>query len=87
MAKHTFLPFHTVHGVLQARILEWGCHFLLSELCFVRTLHYDPTILVALHSMAHSFTELHKTLYQARSVIHGDITDTFPKRDHVTNFT
>ena len=59
-----------------------------SGLCFVRTLHYDLTILGALHSMAHSFTELHKTLYQARSVIHeGDTIDTFPKMDHVTNCT
>ena len=59
-----------------------------SGLCFVRTLHYDLTILVALHSMAHSFTELHKNLYQARSVIHeGDTIDTFPKMDRVTNCT
>ena len=38
--------------------------------------------------VAHSFTELHKNLYQARSVIHeGDTIDTFPKMDRVTNCT
>ena len=27
---HIFLPFHTFHGVLMARILEWFCHSLLQ---------------------------------------------------------
>ena len=39
---HIFLPFHTVHGVLAARIpaipSSSGPHF-------VRTLHYDPSVL------------------------------------------
>ena len=31
---HIFLPFCAAHGVLQARILEWGCHFLLQRTMF-----------------------------------------------------
>ena len=42
---HIFLPFHTVHGVLQARILEWIVIYSSSGLHFDRTLHYDPSIL------------------------------------------
>ena len=45
LAGLIFLPFHTVHGILMARILErmaipssGGSHF-------VRTLHYDLSIL------------------------------------------
>ena len=31
---HSFcsLPDSSVHGIFQARILEWGCHFLLQEI-------------------------------------------------------
>ena len=57
---HLFLPFHSVHVVLKARILEWFAIFFSSGPCFVRTLHYDPSIWVAPHSMAHSFMELDK---------------------------
>ena len=39
-----FLPFHTVHGVLKARILKWFAIPFSSGPCFVRTLH-DPSIL------------------------------------------
>ena len=42
---HTFLPFHTVYGVLEAGILEWFAIFSSSGPHFVRTLHYDPSIL------------------------------------------
>ena len=38
-----FLPFHTVHGVLKARILKWFA--IPREPCFVRTLYHDPSIL------------------------------------------
>ena len=34
-----FLPFHTVHGVLKARILKWFAIPFSSGPCFVRTLH------------------------------------------------
>ena len=40
-----FLPFHTVHGVLKAKILKWFVIAFSSEVCFVRTLHYDSFIL------------------------------------------
>ena len=59
---HIFLPFHTVHGVLKARILK-GFPFpspvdhILSELSTMTHLS-----LVALHGMAHSFTELDKAV-------------------------
>ena len=40
-----FLPFHTIHGVLKARILKWFAIPFCSAPCFVRTLHHDPCIL------------------------------------------
>ena len=36
---HIFLPFHTVHGALTARIPEWFIIASSSGPCFVRTLH------------------------------------------------
>ena len=55
-----FLPFHAVHGVLKARILKWFAIPFSSGPHFVRILHHDWQ--VALHSMAHSFTELDKAV-------------------------
>ena len=52
-----FLPFHTVHRVLKARILKWFAIPFSSGPRLVRTLHHDPSILVALDSTAHTFTE------------------------------
>ena len=43
---HIFLPFHTLHGVLKARILKWFATPFSSGLHFVRTLHLDPSTLV-----------------------------------------
>ena len=40
-----FLPFHTVHGVLKARKLQWFAIPFSSEPHFVRTIHQDPSIL------------------------------------------
>ena len=37
---HIFLPFHTLHGILKARILKWFS-ILFSSGPFVRTLHQD----------------------------------------------
>ena len=54
------LPFHTVHGVLKARILKWFAILFSSGPHFVRTLHHDLSVLGGLHSMTHSFTELDK---------------------------
>ena len=39
-----FLPFHTVHGILKARILKWFAILFSSGPHFVRTLHHDPTL-------------------------------------------
>ena len=39
------LPFHSVHGVLKARILKWLAIPLSCAPCFVRTLHHDLSIL------------------------------------------
>ena len=55
-------PFHTVHGVLTARILEQLAIPFSNKPRFVRALHYDHLSWVALHSMAHSFIELCKLL-------------------------
>ena len=40
-----FLPFLTVHGVLKTRILKWFAISFSSGPHFVRTLHYEPSIL------------------------------------------
>ena len=40
-----FLPFHTVHGVLKARILKWFAIPFSSGPHSVRPLHHDPSIL------------------------------------------
>ena len=57
-----FLPFHTVHGVLKARILKWIAIPFSSGPRFFRTLHHAPPSWVALHSMAHIFIELDKAV-------------------------
>ena len=41
----SIVPFHTVRGVLEARILKWSALPLSSGPRFVRTLHRDPSIL------------------------------------------
>ena len=40
-----FLPFHTVHGVLKARILKWFAIPFSSGPHSVRPLHHDPAVL------------------------------------------
>ena len=68
---HIFLTFHTVHGVLKARMLMWIAIPFCSGPCFVTTLHHDPSVLGCLHGMVHGFTELHE------AVIHVVILVTF----------
>ena len=65
---HTFLPFHTVHGVLKARILMWFAIPFSSGPRFVRTFHHD-LFWVALHSMSHSSIELDKAVVHVISLI------------------
>ena len=57
-----FLPFHTVHGFLKARILKCFAIPFSSGSPSVRTLHHDLSVLVALHGMAHIFIELDKAV-------------------------
>ena len=64
-----FLPFHTVHGVLKARILKWFVIPFLSGPYFVRILHHDPSIFVSLHDMAHTFIELDKAVVHVISLV------------------
>ena len=41
---HIFFPFHTVHGVLKARMLKWFAIPFSSGSHFVRTFHHDPSV-------------------------------------------
>ena len=43
--RHIFLPFHTVHGILETRILEWFAIPFSSGPRFVRTFHHDMSVL------------------------------------------
>ena len=67
---HIFVPFHTNHGVLITRILEWFVISSFSGPRFVRTLHYDLSILVG---PAWHGTQLHwvtQALHHNEAVIH-----------------
>ena len=55
-----FLPFHTVHGVLKARILKWFAIPFSSGPHSVRPLHHDPVRLGWPHRAWLSFLELDK---------------------------
>ena len=62
---HIFLPFHTVHGILKARIQKWLAILFSSGPHFVRILHHDLSTL----GMAHSFIELDKAVVHVISLI------------------
>ena len=67
-----FLPFHSVHGVLEARILEWfAIPPLVDHVLLELSTVISPSWL-ALHGMAHSFVELHKPLHHNKAVIHEE---------------
>ena len=57
----SFLPSHTVHGVLKARIMKWFAIPFSTGPHFFRTLHHDLSVWDGLHG-AHSFTELDKAV-------------------------
>ena len=57
-----FLLFHTVHGVLKARILKWFAIPFSSGPCLSKLSTMTRLYWVALHSMAHSFIELDKAV-------------------------
>ena len=55
------LPFHTVHGVLKAKILKWfAIPFSSGPFAEISTMTCPSW--VALHSMAHSFLALDKSV-------------------------
>ena len=56
-----FLPFHTVHGVLKARVLKWFAIPFSSGPRFVRPLHHDRPSWVAPQAWI-SFIELDKAV-------------------------
>ena len=60
-----FLPFHTVRGVLKAKILRWFAVLFSSGPCFVRTLHHDLSVLVPIHG----FIELDKAVIHVISLV------------------
>ena len=55
------LPFHTVHGVLKARILKWFAIPFSSGPHSVRLLHHYPSVLRGLKAWL-SFTDLDKAV-------------------------
>jgi len=72
-------PDSSVHGILQARILEWGCHFLLQGIFLTQRL--NPHLLCLLHWQAGSF---YCTTYEALDEymhIVKSLDVTFGKRD------
>ena len=66
---HIFSSFHTVHGVLKARIVKWFVIPFSIGPHFVRTFHHDPSVLGGLHGTAHSFIELDKAVIHAISLV------------------
>ena len=58
-----FLPFHAVHVVLKACILKWFAILFSRGPNFVRNLHQNLFLWVALHDVAHSFIELENALF------------------------
>ena len=82
--------FSYCSGVLTASILQWFAISSPSRSCFVRTLTVTHESWVALHGMAHSFTELHKPLHHDKAVIHEGVKDQYfkkkkKKEEHVIN--
>ena len=59
---HIHLPFHTVHRVLKARMLKWFAIPFSGGPHFVQLSTITGPSWVALHGMAHSFTESDKAV-------------------------
>ena len=53
----------TVHGVLKARILKRFAVAFSSGPCYVRTPHHNPSVLLVIHGIVHSFIELDKAVF------------------------
>ena len=67
---HNFLPFHIIHRVLMARILEWFVISSTSGPHFVRTLHYDLSMLVGPAWHGTQFHWVTQALHHNKAVIH-----------------
>ena len=66
----TFLPIHTLHGILKARILNWFAIPFFSGPYFVRTLHHDSSILSGpTQPGSYRFIELGKAVIQVISLV------------------
>ena len=63
------MSFHTVHGVLKARILKWFAISFSSGPCFIRTFHHDLSFWSGPTFMAHSFIQLDKAVVHMVSLI------------------
>ena len=66
---HTLLPFHTVHGVLKARILNLFAIPSPVDHIFSELSSMTRPSQMALQDMAHSFTELDKTMVRVISLV------------------
>ena len=64
---HIFLLFHTVQGVLEARIKWFSIPFFSGHVLSKLSTMTRPSW-VALHGMAHSFIELHKAVMRVASI-------------------
>ena len=53
----------------QGKNTEVICHPFSSGSCFVRTLHYDPSVLGDPNTASHSFIELDKAVIQVISLV------------------
>ena len=61
-SSFSVISFCLVCGVLKVRMLKWFAIIFSSGARFVRTLHHELSIWVALHGMTHSFIELDKAV-------------------------
>ena len=66
---HIFLPFHTVLGVLKARLMKWFAIPLSSGYIWSELSTMTHPSWVALHGMAHNFTELDMAVVHVISLI------------------
>ena len=64
-----FLSFHTVHGVLMARILQWFAIAFSSGPCLSELSTMTCLPWVTPHGIAHSFTQLDITVIQGISLV------------------
>ena len=64
-----FLPFHTIHGVLKARILKCFAIPFSSGLHFVRTLHHDSSVFGGPTWIGSSFIELDKAVIHVSRLV------------------